>query len=123
MPIPRSRPLVVYHDECAFCRRWVERLRRWDRAGRLEFLPLQDARSATVTGLSRDALERSAHVVLPAGTVLAGARAFRALCPFLPGGLLPHLLLRIPGALLVAEHAYRWIARRWGPVGAHRGAG
>jgi predicted DCC family thiol-disulfide oxidoreductase YuxK len=112
---------VVYHDGCAFCRRWVDRLRRWDRAHRLEFLPLQDERAAALTGRCREVLERSAHVVLPSGTVLAGARAFRALCPFLPGGLLPRLLLSIPGALPVADWCYRWIARRWGAVGARAG--
>jgi predicted DCC family thiol-disulfide oxidoreductase YuxK len=114
---------VVYDDRCAFCRRWVERLRRWDRANRLEFLPLQDDRAPALTGLRREVLERAAHVVLPSGTVLAGAEAFRAVCPFLPGGLVPHLLLRIPGALPVAERCYRRIARRWGPVGARAGLG
>jgi hypothetical protein len=76
-----------------------------------------------VTGISRDALGRAAHVVLPSGDVLAGAAAFRALCPFLPGGSLPYRLLGLPGALPLAERAYRGIARRWGPVGARAGQG
>ena len=121
MPTLRSRPLVVYDDGCGFCRRWVERLRRWDRAGRLEFLPLQDAEAPAVTGVDREGLERAAHVMLPSGEVLAGAAAFRALCPFLPGGLLPYRLLGLPGVLPLAERAYRWIARYWGPVGARTG--
>jgi len=123
VPTPRSRPLVVYHGDCAFCRRWVERLRRWDRAGRVDFLPLQDEHAPAITGMRRETLARAAHVVMPSGTVLAGAAAFRALCPFLPGGFLPHLVLRLPGMLPAAELAYRWIARRRGPVGADAGAG
>lgn len=123
MPVARSRPLVIYHDGCAFCRRWVSRLRRWDRRNRLEFLPLQDARASAIAGVSRETLEQAAHVVMPSGEVFAGAAAFRAVCPLLPGGSLPHLLLRVPGALPLAEHAYRWIARRWGPVGARNGRG
>lgn len=123
MPTVPDRPVVVYHDDCAFCRRWVARLRRWDRRERLEFLPLQDPRAAALTGRSRAALEQAAHVVLPSGEVLAGAAGFRALCPYLPAGVLPHVVLRIPGALPVAERVYRWIARRWGPVGRHAGAG
>jgi predicted DCC family thiol-disulfide oxidoreductase YuxK len=117
VPSPRNRPLVVYHGGCAFCRRWVARLRRWDRAGRLEFLPLQDERAPALTGVRRETLEHAAHVVLPSGAVLAGAEAFRALCAYLPGGTVPGLLLRIPGALPAADRVYRWVARRWGPVG------
>lgn len=123
MPAARSRPLVVYHDGCAFCRGWVDRLRRWDRRNRLEFLPLRDAQAPAIAGVGRETLEQAAHVVMPSGQVYAGAEAFRAVCPLLPGGFLPHLLLRVPGALPLAEHAYRWIARRWGPVGARTGGG
>jgi predicted DCC family thiol-disulfide oxidoreductase YuxK len=121
MPTRRSRPLVVYDGNCGFCRRWVERLRRWDREGRLEFLPLQDADAPVVTGVGRGVLEQAAHVVLPSGQVVAGAAALRALCPFLSGGSVPFHLLGLPGVLPVAERLYRWIARRWGPVGARAG--
>jgi len=122
VPAPRSRPLVVYDARCGFCLRWVGRLRRWDRRNVIEFLPLQDERALLLTGVGRDALQQAAHVVLPSGEVLAGAAAFQALCPFLPGGSLPHVLLSVPGALPVAERVYRWIARRWGPVGGRPGA-
>lgn len=121
MPTRRSRPLVVYDGNCGFCRRWVERLRRWDREGRLEFLPLQDADAPVVTGVGRDELEQAAHVVLPSGQVVAGAAAFRALCPFLSGGSVPFRLLGLPGVLPLAERLYRWIAWHWGPVGARAG--
>lgn len=123
MPAAPSRPLVVYHDGCEFCRRWVRRLRRWDRHHRLTFLPLQDAQAPAIAGVSREVLEEAAHVVMPSGRVYAGAEAFRAIAPLLPGGILPHLLLRVPGALPLADRVYRWIARRWGPVGARTGGG
>jgi len=118
MPGVGDRPLVVYDDRCAFCRRWVRRLGTWDRRGRLDFLSLQDERATAVTARPRAVLEQAAHVVLPDGTVLAGAAAFRALCRFLPGGWLPRALLGVPGALPLAERMYGWVARRWGPVGA-----
>lgn len=121
MPTRRSRPLVVYDGTCGFCRRWVERLRRWDRGGRLEFLPLQDADAPVVTGVDRAELEQAAHVVLPSGQVVAGAAAFRALCPFLSGGSVPFRLLGLPGVLPLAERLYRWIAWHRGPVGARAG--
>jgi len=115
---PRDRPLVLFDGACGFCRRWVERLRWWDQARRLDYLALQDARAPELSARPRAALEEAAHVVLPSGEVLAGAAAFRAICAFLPGGGIPRALLGLPGALPLAERAYRWIARRWGPVGA-----
>ncbi|MDH4044411.1 MAG: DUF393 domain-containing protein [Gemmatimonadota bacterium] len=118
MPTPRSQPLVVYDASCGFCRRWVRRLRWWDRANRLEFLPLQDERAPALTGVGRTALAQAAHVVLPSGDVHAGAAAFRALCPFLPGGRALHWLLGLPGVPSVTTCLYRWVARHWGPVGA-----
>jgi predicted DCC family thiol-disulfide oxidoreductase YuxK len=119
MAPPRERPLVVYHGECGFCRRWVERLRRWDRHDRLDYLALQDPAAAAATSRPRTELERAAHVVLPSGEVLNGAAGFRALCGYLPGGRMPAAVLGVPGVLSVAERLYQWIARRWGPVGSN----
>ena len=69
-------------------------------------------------GVGRALLEQAAHVVLPSGDVHAGAAAFRALCPFLPGGRVLHRLLGLPGMPAVTARLYRWVAWRWGPVGA-----
>ena len=114
----RSRPLVVYDGSCGFCRKWVLRLKRWDRDDRIDVLPLQDEAAPAAAQRSREELRRAAHVVLPDGRVYAGARAFREVCPYLPGGHLVGAVLHLPGALWVAERLYRWIARTWGPVGA-----
>jgi predicted DCC family thiol-disulfide oxidoreductase YuxK len=113
-----SGPVVIYNEACSFCRRWAEHLRRWDRAGRVALLPLQDDRAPALAGRPRSALEQAVHVVLPTGEVAAGAAALRALCPFLPGGWLVRLALAVPGALPVAERVYFYVARRWGPVGS-----
>lgn len=121
MAPPRDRPLVIYDGECAFCRRWTTRLQRWDLRRRLDYLPLQDPRAEEASGRPRTALETAAHAVLPSGDVLSGAAAFRAICPYLPGGGVPYAVLRAPGALSMAERVYHWISRRWGPVGARAG--
>ena len=34
---------IAYDEDCGACRWTAERLRRWDRAGRLAFVPIQDA--------------------------------------------------------------------------------
>jgi len=34
---------LVYDGDCQLCRRWIERLRKWDRQILLEIIPLQAA--------------------------------------------------------------------------------
>lgn len=111
-----DRPALVYDGSCAFCKTWVERVRRWDRLGAVDYVPLQDMKAPDLTGRSREALQRAAHLVRPDGSVYAGAAAVRELLRYLPGGTLPGLLLSVPGMMPVAERVYAWIARQWGPV-------
>jgi len=115
--------VLLYDDRCGFCRRWVARLKRWDRRDRIGVMSLWDTRAPGLAGRSADALRHAAHVVMPSGEVHAGAAALRALCPVLPGGRLVAGLFALPGAMALAERSYRWVARRWGPVGGgERGA-
>lgn len=109
-------PTLIYDASCAFCRRWVARLKRWDRHDRIRLLPLQDPTAPALAGRPRPELERAAHLVRPDGAVFAGARAAREVFAYLPGGWLPRAVLAVPGAMPVAERMYGWIARRWGPV-------
>ncbi len=109
-------PTLIYDGACGFCSRWVSRVQKWDRAGAVRYLPLQDPEAPVIAGVSRTALQQAAHFVRQDGAVFAGARAARELLRCLPGGWLPGLVFRIPGAMPIAERTYRYIARRWGPV-------
>jgi predicted unusual protein kinase regulating ubiquinone biosynthesis (AarF/ABC1/UbiB family)/predicted DCC family thiol-disulfide oxidoreductase YuxK len=112
-----GRANLVYDGSCAFCRRWLERVRRWDRRGRLDLVPYQTPDlEARFPQLSRDDCRQRIHLVDEGGGVFAGAAAGREVLRRLPGGWLWALPLRIPGALLVAEPIYAWITRRWGPL-------
>jgi predicted DCC family thiol-disulfide oxidoreductase YuxK len=115
-PNPPSRPTLVYDDSCGFCKKWVRRVQRWDRAKAVAYVPLQDSEAPTIAGRPREALHLAAHLVRPDGAVYAGAAAARELFRYLPGGVVPRLLMRVPGVMPIAERVYRWIARRWGPV-------
>ena len=117
-----ERATLIYDGSCGFCRRWVERVRRWDRRGRLEMVPYQTAElESRFPGVSRaDCVERI-HLVDESGAVSRGAMAGREVLWRLPGGALWTLPFRIPGGLRVAERVYVWIAHRWGPLG-RRGA-
>src|SRR5215468_4911201 len=112
---------LVYDGSCAFCRRWVERVRRWDRRRRLELVPYQAPDlEARFPQLSRAACRQRMHLVDEHGAVFPGAAAGREVLRRLPGGWLWALPFRLPGALRVAEPLYVWITRRWGPVPRRR---
>jgi predicted DCC family thiol-disulfide oxidoreductase YuxK len=120
--VPAGRQaILVYDGECSFCSRWVRRIKSWDRAGAVRYVPLQDARATSLTGRSRNELRRSVHMVRPDGAVFAGAAAIRELLSHLPCGAVVGVLLKLPGTMLLAELLYRGIARRFGPVGSGPG--
>jgi predicted DCC family thiol-disulfide oxidoreductase YuxK len=110
------KAVLIYDRSCSFCRRWVERLKRWDRRDALIALPLQDPSAPAVAHRKIEELRRAVHLVTPEGEVFAGARAAREVCRYLPGGRLVRLFFALPGAMPVAERVYRWISRRYGPV-------
>jgi predicted DCC family thiol-disulfide oxidoreductase YuxK len=113
---PPERPTVVFDGACAFCRRWVARVQRLDRAGTIRFLPRQDPSAPVVSNRSPKDLSRAAHFVRGDGAVFAGAAAAREMWLHLPGANLVRLLTRVPGTMVFAEWLYGWIARRFGPV-------
>ena len=108
--------VLIYNADCAFCRRWVDRLKRWDRGDAVALLPLTDPRATALSGRDLATLHTAAHVVRSDGAVFSGGAAVRELLGLLPGGFIPRGILHLPGALAVAERVYVWVARRWGPV-------
>ncbi len=116
MERPPPPPTLIYDASCGFCRRWVARLKRWDRHDRVRLLPLQDPAAPALARRPREELERAAHLVRPDGAVFAGARAAREVFAYLPGGWLARAALAVPGAMPLAERLYAWVARTWGPV-------
>ncbi len=110
------KPVLIYDHSCAFCRRWVARLKRWDRRDTIRLLPLQDPSAPAVARRRIEELRQAVHLVTPEGAVFSGARAVKAICRYLPGGSLVGLFLSVPGVIPAAERVYRWISRRYGPV-------
>jgi len=109
---------LIYDGNCGFCRRWVARVQRWDRGGRLETLPYQTPDlEARFPGVSRAECAERIHLVDERGNVFRGGAAGREVLRRLPGGALWTLPFHVPGALPLAERAYVWIAHRWGPLG------
>ena len=112
MPARADRPTLFYDGECGFCRDAVAVLSRWDREGRIELIPFQDAARVAQFGLPLPALAAAMHLVLPDGRVVAGADAVPELGRLLPGKQWLVWLFAVPGVRPIARRAYAWIAAR-----------
>ncbi len=123
MPARADRPTLFYDGECGFCRDAVAVLSRWDREGRIELIPFQDAARVAQFGLPLPALAAAMHLVLPDGRVVAGADAVPELGRLLPGKRWLTWLFAVPGVRPIARRAYAWIAARRRCLVAGRPAG
>lgn len=102
---------LLYDGACPVCVSLVERVRRWDRLGALEFLPIGDPEASRLfPELSSEALQESLHLVGPGGRVWRGARAVEELTRILPPWRWAAPLFRIPLARPLAARVYRWVA-------------
>lgn len=115
IPAPPAAAAVwtlLYDGQCAFCRRWVARLKRWDRGALVRCVPWQEeAAWRDRPDLSRGALAAAAHLVAPDGRVYAGAAAARPLLGLLPGGRWLAGPLALPLMPRAAAMVYAWVAR------------
>jgi predicted DCC family thiol-disulfide oxidoreductase YuxK len=107
---------VLYDGGCGVCRETVRHLRRWDREGRMEFLPLAMAATSGRPILERLASEGhladAIHVVNEStGQVVTGGHAALALLDALPGGWLLRPWAALPPTALAADVVYRVASR------------
>lgn len=109
-----AQAVILFDSGCGFCRRSVERILGWDRAGRLRPVALQDPEADELLGgMDEERKLASWHLVTEDGTVHSAGGAFPPLLRLLPGGRpLAWLTAAFPG---VTERAYRHIARTRGP--------
>ena len=114
-----ARATLIYDGACSFCQGWIERVRRWDRHGRLDLVPYQTPDlEARFPGVLIAECAMRIHLIEAHGTIHRGAAAGREVLRRLPGGWLWVLPFRLPGGLPIAERVYTWITQRWGPVTA-----
>ena len=108
--------LVLYDEDCGFCRWSAERLRAWDRRRRLTFRSIQAAeRDGVLDALDPGARYASWHVVTHDGRLWSAGAAVPPLMWRLPGGTpLGELAERFPGA---TDRLYRSVARHRARLG------
>ena len=118
-----ERPTLVYDGDCGMCTSAAARVRRWDRAHRIDVIPFQDQARLARFGVATPAYAASMHLLLPDGRVFAGADAVPPLVRLLPGKRWLGWPWLVPGVPYLARRAYaRIAARRRCPVPAVDGA-
>jgi predicted DCC family thiol-disulfide oxidoreductase YuxK len=112
--------VLLYDEDCGFCRWSVTRILAWDRAHRVRAAPLQGEEAARLlVDVDPDQRMASAHVVSPNGRVYSGGAMADPLLRSLPGGRpLAALGRAMPRA---TEHAYRLVARNRDRLGRRLG--
>jgi predicted DCC family thiol-disulfide oxidoreductase YuxK len=108
--------VILYDDDCGFCRWLLTKILRWDRRRRLRVVALQDEEAdVLLAGMSRESRIDSWHLVAEGRVYSAGA-AVAPLMKALPGGWLPAALASMfPG---ITERLYRLLADRRDWLGA-----
>ena len=103
---------VLYDAECPMCIFQMKVLSWLDWRNVLALVPLSDPRAQEIAPqITREDLLEAIHCVTPEGCVYRGARAIRFVGMRLPLLVPVALVLWIPGVILIAEIAYRWVSR------------
>ena len=81
-----DRPVLLYDDDCRFCRACAALIEKWDRRGRMALLPFSDDQARELmSAIDPEIRERSMHIVQPSGTIESGGDAMVGVLEGLPG--------------------------------------
>lgn len=112
--------IVLYDEDCGFCKWSLDKILAWDRADRVRPVAIQSPEGQELlSGIPVEERLDSWHLVEPGGTVRSAGSGAAPLARVLPGGRpLAFTFDRFPTA---TERAYRfvadhrdWFARRLG---------
>lgn len=111
---------VFFDEDCGFCRWSADRLRAWDRAGRLRFAPIQGPEGDRLLGdMDPEARVSSWHLVGRDGRRWSAGAAVAPTLRQLPGGRpLAAVFALSPAA---TERLYRWTVRHRPRLGSMLG--
>jgi predicted DCC family thiol-disulfide oxidoreductase YuxK len=113
--------IVLYDQDCGFCRWGVDRLLRLDRRHEVRAVPIQRAEGAELlSSMTPDERLESWHVRSPGGRIWSGGEAVRVILRLLPGGKGPAwVAARFPRTV---DRLYRFVARNRSTLGRLVGA-
>jgi predicted DCC family thiol-disulfide oxidoreductase YuxK len=108
---PSSEPqrVVLYDEDCAFCKWSLDKILAWDRRHRLRPVAIQsDEGQGLLANVPESGRLDSWHLVLPSGEVRSAGAAAAPLAALLPAGRpLAFLFRSFPG---LTDRAYRRVA-------------
>ncbi|HLB17686.1 MAG TPA: DCC1-like thiol-disulfide oxidoreductase family protein [Gaiellaceae bacterium] len=106
-----GRSVVLYDEDCAFCKWSLEKILAWDRSRRLRAVPIQSEEGERLlAGVDPSLRLDSWHFVSSDGTLFSAGAAVRPLVRVLPlGRPLAMVFGAFPG---LTERAYRYVAGR-----------
>jgi predicted DCC family thiol-disulfide oxidoreductase YuxK len=105
----RRRSVVLYDEDCGFCKWSLDKILAWDRRGRLRPVAIQsDEGQRLLAGIDPEARLDSWHLVTDDGRLYSAGAAAAPLARMLPGGRpLAAAFRAFPRAI---ERAYSYIA-------------
>ncbi|HXM20243.1 MAG TPA: lipase maturation factor family protein [Terriglobales bacterium] len=109
-----DRPMLVFDGECSFCRVWIEYWRQLtgERVLYTSYQEIGQEIGNRFPDLPRKDRASAVTLLLPSGEVRSGAHAVFSLLALLPGkSWMLWLYVHIPGFALIADLAYRVVAR------------
>ena len=105
-----ERAVILFDNDCGFCKWSLSKILAWDRHGRLRPVALQSPEADDLLiGMNPERKRASWHLMAPDGRTYSGGQAVAHLARLLPGG--------VPIAVLASavprttDRAYRWVAR------------
>ncbi len=109
---PARTRVVLYDDDCGFCKWSLDKILAWDRRGELRPASIQGAEGRELldaAGVPEAERLDSWHLVLPSGEALSAGAAAPELFEVLPGGRpLAALFRTFPKT---TDRGYRFVAR------------
>ncbi|ACL23249.1 thiol-disulfide oxidoreductase DCC family protein [Chloroflexus aggregans] len=103
---------MLYDGNCRLCRSQASLVAAYDEYDQIELIDANSAEArARFPEITLDEAMGQLHVVGPDGTIYRGAEAVRELLLQLPALRGLGELLRLPGALTLAQPVYEFVAR------------
>jgi predicted DCC family thiol-disulfide oxidoreductase YuxK len=111
-----GQAVIVYDDDCGFCRWALARILAWDRQGALRPVPLSSSESVQLLpGMHEEQREASWHLITGDGEVYSAGAAVAPLARLLPHGApVAAIADAAPG---FTGRAYRLVARHRSRLG------
>jgi predicted DCC family thiol-disulfide oxidoreductase YuxK len=111
----KAESVVLYDEDCGFCKWSLNKLLAWDRSRCLRAVPIEsEAGERLLAGVPREKRLDSWHLVREDGELYSAGAAVAPLLRILPGGApLASVFAAFPGATesgyrFIADHRDRW---------------